>query len=1194
MLATSSPLHRAIHIRHCLALLLFFAIFIQLPAQTTIWLEDFSAGPPPPGWTQTFGTCGGGTSAVGVVAGRFQVTNEDGTTCCTPAGGGDNENDWTTGSIDISNYCNVTISVDFGGIGTFEDNYPGGPFFGCSGMVSDNAHDQIVFYYSLDGGPWTQFYYAHVGAPSGPFPTGMATISGLVGTSLRIQIKPACKASAETLWFDNVKVVGTRPIINQPPNVAVCAGQTIASTFTGSAGTTFAWTNDNTATGVAASGNGNISVPSAVVTSQEISTITVTPNIAGCPGIPKIFTVTVNPTLTVDDPANVAACGGDPINVPFTGSSPTFTWTNSNAAIGLGTSGSGDLNFTAAVVATTQTGTITVTPANPCPGPAQTFTITVNPQPTVNQPADVAVCGGANVSSTFSGSPAGTTFSWTNDNTAIGLGASGNGNINFASAAVTSQEVATITVTPSNGPCPGVPKTFMITINPASLVDDPANVAVCGGDPVNVPFTGSSPTFHWTNSNPVIGLGASGNGDINFTTATVAATQTGTITVTPTGPCPGPAQTFTITVNPQPTVNQPANIVNCGGLPINANFTGSGGTTFSWTNDNPAIGLGASGNGNISFTSAVVVSQEVATITVTPSNGPCPGVPKTFTITINPASLVDDPADVAVCGGDPVGVIFTGSSPTFSWTNSNPAIGLGVSGSGNLSFNAAAVVTIQTGTITVTPTGPCPGPAQTFTIAVSPLPIVNQPANIVSCGGGTITANFTGSGGAAFSWTNDNPAIGLGASGNGNISFTGAIVASQEVATITVTPANGPCPGVPKTFTITINPASLVDDPADVGVCGGDPISVNFTGSSPTFHWTNSNPAIGLGASGNGDLNFTAAAVVAAQTGTITVTPTGPCPGPAQTFTITVSPLPTVNQPANVVVCGGNPIAVNFAGAGTPTFSWTNSNPAIGLGASGTGSISFSSATVANQEVGTITVTPQNGSCPGIPKTFTITINPASSVDSPADESACGGNPISVVFTGTSPTFSWTNSNPAIGLGASGNGNINFNAAAVVSAQTGTITITPTGPCPGPAQTFTITVSPLPTVNQPANVVVCGGNPVAVNFAGAGTPTFSWTNSNPAIGLGASGTGSISFSSAAVVNQEVATITVTPQNGGCPGIPKTFTITINPASSVDSPADESGLRRRSDQRGFYGHFSHFFLDEQQSGDWIGGFRKWQY
>lgn len=61
-------------------------------------------------------------------------------------------------------------------------------------------------------------------------------------------------------------------------------------------------------------------------------------------------------------------------------------------------------------------------------------------------------------------------FNWTNDNTTIGLSASGNGNIagftgsNNTSAPITSS----ITVTPSIGYCVGTPATFTITVNNAS------------------------------------------------------------------------------------------------------------------------------------------------------------------------------------------------------------------------------------------------------------------------------------------------------------------------------------------------------------------------------------------------------------------------------------------------------------------------------------------------------------------------------------------------------------------------------------------------------------------------------------------------------------------------------------------------------------------------------------------------------
>jgi hypothetical protein len=103
-----------------------------------------------------------------------------------------------------------------------------------------------------------------------------------------------------------------------------------------------------------------------------------------------------------------------------------------------------------------------------------------------------------------------------------------------------------------------------------------------------------------------------------------------------------------------------------------------------------------------------------------------------------------------------------------------------------------------------------------------------------------------------------------------------------------------------------------------------------------------------------------------------------------------------------------------------------------------------------------------------------------------------------------------------------------------------------------------VIVNPIPTVNQPANQVVCNrSNTTAVAYTGAVAGTvYSWTNNTPSIGLAASGTGDIAAFAAVNTTQTpvVATITVTPSftNGGvtCTGTPRTFTITVNPTPIV--------------------------------------------
>ncbi len=747
----------------------------------------------------------------------------------------------------------------------------------------------------------------------------------------------------------------------------ICEGSTVTLTgIVDGTGATSTWTSSSSGT----LGFDNPNSPSAIYTPNAADilagtvTLTLTNERAGCPPIADALDVTINPTPTVDDPADDVVCNGAPTAaVNFTGAVPgtTYNWTNNNTSIGLAASGNTDIaSFTAINTGNTAvTATIIVTPvANGCTGLAESFTITVNPTPTVVDPADDVVCNGAPTAAvTFTGAVAGTTYNWTNDNTSIGLVAGGSGNIPSFNAINTgnSPEVATITVTTVANGCPGGSQTFTITVNPTPTVDDPSDDVVCNGAPTAaVTFTGAvaGTTYDWTNDNPGIGLAASGSGPITSFIAINAGNtvQVATITVTPTANnCPGASQTFTITVNPTPTVDDPSDDIVCNGAPTAAvTFTGAvAGTTYDWTNDNPGIGLAASGSGPIASFTAINAGNtvQVATVTVTPTANSCPGASQSFTITVNPTPTVDDPSDDVVCNGAPTAAVtFTGAvaGTTYDWTNDNPGIGLAASGSGPIaSFTAInAGNTVQVATITVTPTAnSCPGASQSFTITVNPTPTVDDPADDVVCNGApTAAVTFTGAvAGTTYNWTNDNTSIGLAASGNTDIaSFNGINTGTTpQVATITVTPVANGCPGTPQTFTITVNPTPTVDDPADDVVCDGAPTAaVTFTGAvaGTVYNWTNDNASIGLAAAGSGNIaSFTATNTGnTPQVATITVTPTvNGCSGTPQTFTITVNPSAKAG-----IVSGLSPVCLNASTQYIVTGAdaggtWSSTNPSV-------------------------------------------------------------------------------------------------------------------------------------------------------------------------------------------------------------------------------------------------------------------------
>ena len=265
----------------------------------------------------------------------------------------------------------------------------------------------------------------------------------------------------------------------------------------------------------------------------------------------------------------------------------------------------------------------------------------------------------------------------------------------------------------------------------------------------------------------------------------------------------------------------------------------------------------------------------------------------------------------------------------------------------------------------------------------------------------------------------------------------------------------------------------------------------------------------------------------------VTVTDANSCSSSAS-VTVLSDPVPTVNTVANFTPCAGTNVAVPaFTGslAGT-TYAWTNSNPLIGLAASGTGAIpSFTATNASGVPISsTITVTPTGAppaSCVGLPITFTITVTPAPTVSSAGpNQTVCGTTATLAGNAATVGTGVWTL--------VSGAGTITNPASAAsgitalgAGANVFQWTIT-NPPCPASSSQVTITAGAPPTVSVAGpNQTLCGltttlaGNiaatgtgvwtlisgagtitspasPVSgVTALGAGANVFQWTISNP-------------------------------------------------------------------------------------------------
>jgi hypothetical protein len=295
---------------------------------------------------------------------------------------------------------------------------------------------------------------------------------------------------------------------------------------------------------------------------------------------------------------------------------------------------------------------------------------------------------------------------------------------------------------------------------------------------------------------------------------------------------------------------------------------------------------------------------------------------------------------------------------------------------------------------------------------------------------------------------------------------------------------------------------------------------------------------------------------------------------------ITVYPVPTVNPVSSQTVCNGSATtAINFTTTIVPpptvTYSWTNSDPSIGLGASGTGNIASFTATNSTTapKTATITVTPKIGTCEGTQETFTITVLPTPTVDVIANQRVCRDDLTAAVnftttISGVTVDYEWMHTNAAVGLNTtSGSGTFpSFTATNTTSAPISTtVTVTPKissggATCTGAQKTFTITVNPKPAISTTFTRIICNNNGTFTVSPANGTdgivPTgtkYSWNAPSHSDITGMTGgTDANSISGGPLTNTstsaQVVTYNVTPsvEFGGltCTGAQFTVDVTV--------------------------------------------------
>jgi gliding motility-associated-like protein len=332
-------------------------------------------------------------------------------------------------------------------------------------------------------------------------------------------------------------------------------------------------------------------------------------------------------TIYVEPQANVFAtpstdniCSNEAINFEISSNlnNVTFNWTASGPNF---ISGFSNGNGTAINQTLVNNGNVAdtvfyhIVPSGiQCPGNDSTVYVIVQPNVTISNNSDLAGCPNFIFDpNNYITSPNGANLSWSNSNTAIGLGANGSGDVPTWTAPQNdtgSPITGTITVTAQINNCPVVTDDFLVTVYPSpslSTAISPSGGLDCfTGQAVitSTPTPGNS-TLQWSGGTIVSGANS---------TSTVVS-EAGIYSVTVTDPTTACESNFNVTINP-PT---PINIVNSEQSDVTCNGYNNGSILIS-TDASDEVTY--TWNPNISTTEAAAnLTPGNYSVTVTNSSG---------------------------------------------------------------------------------------------------------------------------------------------------------------------------------------------------------------------------------------------------------------------------------------------------------------------------------------------------------------------------------------------------------------------------------------------------------------------------------------------------------------------------------------------------------------------------------------------
>jgi gliding motility-associated-like protein len=691
-------------------------------------------------------------------------------------------------------------------------------------------------------------------------------------------------------------------------------------------------------------------------------------------------------TITVNDnptiSGNAPICGTGTVQLTGSGTpNGTTPWSSSNAGVAT-------VNGTGLVTGVSAgTATITYLDINGC---QVTATVTINALPTIS--GNAPICIGASLQLTGSGIPDGAT-PWASSNPSVAT-ISNTGLVNGLTAGTT-----TITYLDDNG----CQNTVVVTVNSNPTIA--GTTTICSGSTSTLTGSGTpDATTPWTSSNSTVAT------IDNSGVVTAVSSGTTIITYTNDGGC---QVTATVTVNNVPTISGSLDI--CGTSTTSLTGSGTPDGTTPWTSSNTGVAT-VDNSGNVTG-----VSAGTTTITYLDANG-CQAS-QVVTVNDNPTISGVTP----ICTGATLQLTGSGTpDATTPWSSSNPGVA---------SIDASGLITSASpGSVVITylDANGCQT-TETITVLASPVldPVLDQTICDVfvlpTYSGSNLTANVS-------YWT--------AAGGTGTALSPGDPITSTM--TLFIYDANGGCTSE-VSFTITINPAPVLDVVNDTIVCGSFDLPTilgqDLTGTEAYYDDSQANGGTVL----SGPL--TASQTIWIYDGS------GSC-SDETSFILTVNALPTASVSGGGVYCEGDVIGdILVDVTGNP--DWTINYTLDGVPQVATGSTS--PVSVGNTEGVYVLVDVADVSCSSTASgSETISITPTPGVpNAGTDAEYCStATLVDLTVSGNGGIFTWYDD---VALSNSIGSGVTLTPENTTGVSTYYVTETING-CEGPSSSVIITV----------------------------------------------------------------------------------------------------------------------------------------